>query len=122
MTSCKGLFQGSSAVERLTVNQGVAGSNPALEAKPEVLNLMCTSVKIRIPADQGWSWQEEFRTNVQHNFDYGNQDYSDHDYGNLDYGSLAQLGERLLYTQDVGGSNPSRPTIQGPRALLDMLL
>jgi hypothetical protein len=25
-------------------------------------------------------------------------------------GRLAQLGERLLYTQDVGGSSPSSPT------------
>ncbi len=25
-------------------------------------------------------------------------------------GRLAQLGERLLYTQDVGGSIPSAPT------------
>ena len=29
---------------------------------------------------------------------------------NLAAGRLAQLVERLLYTQDVGGSNPSPPT------------
>jgi hypothetical protein len=28
----------------------------------------------------------------------------------LDFGRLAQLAERLLYTQDVGGSIPSPPT------------
>lgn len=28
-----------------------------------------------------------------------------------DWGRLAQLVERLLYTQDVGGSSPSSPTI-----------
>src|SRR6478672_310392 len=27
-------------------------------------------------------------------------------------GRLAQLGERLVYTQEVGGSNPSPPTVR----------
>ena len=30
------------------------------------------------------------------------------------YGSLAQLGERLPYKQDVTGSSPVTPTIYGP--------
>uniref|UniRef100_E6PCJ2 Uncharacterized protein n=1 Tax=mine drainage metagenome TaxID=410659 RepID=E6PCJ2_9ZZZZ len=31
--------------------------------------------------------------------------------GTRERGRLAQLGERLLYTEDVGGSSPSSPTI-----------
>ena len=34
-------------------------------------------------------------------------------------GRLAQLVERLVYTEDVGGSSPSSPTI--PHAALSML-
>ena len=34
------------------------------------------------------------------------------------YGRLAQLGERLLYTQNVGGSIPSPTTIYGDIAQL----
>jgi hypothetical protein len=78
MTPCKGLFSGSSAVERLTVNQGVAGSNPALGANQRHAKPHVNFGAIRIPADHMVA-AGEFRTNVQHNFDYSNQDYSNHD-------------------------------------------
>src|ERR1700682_3907474 len=34
---------------------------------------------------------------------------------NVHVGRLAQLGERLVYTQEVGGSIPSPPIIRKPR-------
>lgn len=35
---------------------------------------------------------------------------SDRESGSLELGAVSSVGERLLHTQDVGGSNPSPPT------------
>src|SRR5688572_28019448 len=38
--------------------------------------------------------------------------------GRFHFGRLAQLVERFLYTEDVGGSSPSSPTTLGSDAIL----
>ena len=74
-------------VEHLTFNQGVDGSSPSWVtiSGPLVKRLrhrpFTAITGVRFP------------------------------HGSPNYGGLAQLGERLPYKQDVGGSIPSSPTI-----------
>ena|GEM_PF-4184831 len=113
-------FLDSSTVEHPAVNRRVAGSNPARGANPRAHSSMVehpahnrlvlgsnpsgptTDSKLKKSKGPMVKWP---KTPPFHGGNPGSNP------GGVTNGSIAQLGERLPYKQDVSGSSPFAPTI-----------